>query len=187
MHARNWTVSSQAKCALKLEDALRHHAASGKIAECKHVAKQAPATVDVRLWPSITRSIHGQVPRDMGKCPAKWVTASLGREVKRVGDLRVAQPHTGTASELDAEMHTTRCLDLNHRPKRGETTRKIDIFLPAIKWQALVEPKAVLAHRRQTNRHVAAVAGECWPDTTRYLGCDAPGLLVPHQAPAPAR
>ncbi len=123
--------------------------------------------VDIGFGSRGAGKVHRDIAGDVRQRPGERVARPLAPEIDRVRDLRVAEPGAGAAAGLDAEMDALRRVDLHHAAEHAEATREIDVLLPAIQRQPLVEPDVVLSHRREPDRHVAAVGGEGGPEPAR--------------------
>jgi hypothetical protein len=152
---------------LQVEDALRDHSTNRQVAQGEQVSVQPSAPVHVGLRPDRAHDVHRHVLRNMPDGPAERVAAPLAADVKRIGDLGVPKPHAGPASGLDAEMDPARSVDPHHSAERGQAAGEIDILLPAVQRQALVEPQAMLTHWREAHGHVASVTRKRGMDVRR--------------------
>lgn len=145
---------------LQIEDALRHDSAHHEIPERQCISTQPAAPIRIRLRPARSHQVHRHVFRDVPDSAAKRVAATFREQIERVCDLRVAKPDAGTTPRLNPEMHSAGEVDMYHLAECRELARQVNIFLPTIQRQTLVELQPMQAHRRCSERHVAAVRAE---------------------------
>ena len=103
------------------------------------ITAQPAAPVDIRLRPRCMHDVHRHVAPDMFQRAQDRVARALAGEIERIGDLGVTQAHAGIAPLLDAKMNAERRINLHDISEGGETARQVDILLPAVKRQPLIE------------------------------------------------
>jgi hypothetical protein len=155
---------------LQFENPLRYHAPADQVAKREHVPAQASPPVNKRFGPGRPDDVLGQIPYEVLDGSAKRIAAPLLSQIDRVGDLRIAKPYSGAAPELDAEVNAAGCLYANDSAEGGETPGEVNVFLPTIQRQALVECNPMLPHRGKANSHIATVSGKCRCDAIIALG-----------------
>src|SRR3972149_6311633 len=137
----------------KLENALRCKASMHEVGDGHHVAPQPAPSIDKRLGPERTQGIYDDVlARDLTQEGGGY--GALFRKIDGVRNLRIAEHDAAAAALLVAEMDAPQVVRTNEKSAPFNLTAEIGVFVPGVKWQALIESDAV--HRRIAISHVAA-------------------------------
>src|SRR5690242_17023902 len=142
---------------LEIQNSFRYHAAGDKISQSEDIAQQSSAPVNIRLWSCRPHDVHRHVAGDVADGAPQRVSLALSEQIERVCNLRVAQFEAGTAPKLGAKVNPVSLAKLHNVTTRRHLAGQVNIFLPAVQWQTLVEAEVMLPQRRQPDRHVAPI------------------------------
>ena len=84
--------------------------------------------------------------------------SAFSNEINRIDYLGISESNSAYAAGLKAEMHSLKRAEANNSAVTAKLTGKVDIFQPAVKWQALI--KSQITDVGEPQSHVAPIGRE---------------------------
>src|SRR5687768_544724 len=124
--------------ALEFQDIFRLHPTTKQVVHSKQISPKTASPVDIRLRPQTLEHVGRYIARhkiQRKRCRDR----TLSDQIDRIRNLRVAEAHATYPPRFEAKVHAERIVDLYDPASLSQLAGKINILLPTVENQALVE------------------------------------------------